>query len=258
MKRFFFSIPALPASVSQETLIQQAADFFQTPIEDIRLCYRDYQQYHQAQRYEEILGERKTLCFEEAFLIYLAVLWMEPEYFVEIGTQYGKSTRRIIDILRFSGNNSCKVLCLDVANEVKYFTPDEAQLEIHDATHDFQEYILERVKPEVIFLDAHPYSLLQNVIQEFLHWSNSSPCLLAIHDCSPVLYKRWMKIKKSDISKISSHTGHWERHVLMKIFRKSDKNLEDVETSCHRLKIFQTPHGLALIMPKNLESRKIR
>jgi hypothetical protein len=58
-----------------------------------------------------------------------------------------------------------------------------------------------------------------------------------------------MRIKRTDSSKINSQTGVWERHVLGDLFQTANDQLHDVATQNHRLRIFSTPHGLAVIKP---------
>jgi hypothetical protein len=244
-----FTAKIFPDHINQEKLIQQAANFFTLTEEDVQKHYKEYQQLHIAKQYEAQLGERKTLCFEEAFLLYLAVLRSQPDQVVEIGTQYGKSTRRILDILQFTGLKSSQLTCFDVIDEVKYFSKDEAVLELYDVTNTFRDYVLLRLKPGLIYLDAHPYWLLRNVISEFMDWSKENSSILTIHDCSPFLYKPKMKIMKEDVGAISSRTGHWERHVLSALFQTPNHRIDNVHTQTHRMRIFSTPHGLALIMP---------
>lgn len=252
LKRSWFSKKIFPDHIDQQILINQAADFFNLPVELVSHHYQTYRQYHDGKGYELKFGERKTLCFEEAFLLYETCLQVKPKNFVEIGTQHGKSTRRIIDLLQLANLNSCQVTCFDIANQVKYFTQEECKLEIHDVTDDFSDSILQKLHPEVIYLDAHPYQLLYNVIFEFMNWSSENASIIAIHDCSPMLYNKRMRISKNDSAKITSQTGVWERHVLAKIFQIPNDKLDDVRSSSHHLRIFQTPHGLAMIKPTYL------
>ena len=249
-KRFIFRKPIFPAFISQYLLIQQAADFYNLSQEDVQTRYHEYRQFHIEQQYELRFGERKTLCFEEAFLLYLSVLQMRPKHVVEIGTQYGKSTRRIIDILHFAGHENCKMTCFDITDQVKYFSQDEANLELYDVTNNFKDHVLIRLKPDLIYLDARPYWLLFNVISEFLEWSKIHLSILTIHDCSPLLYNPRSQIKKEEAKKITSQTGVWERHVLSELFQTPNNTLDDFNSPTHRLRIFNTPHGLSIISPK--------
>jgi hypothetical protein len=252
IKRFLFSKKIFPDYIDQTTLIQQAADFFSLPTELVSLHYQAYRQFHIKEEYEAKFGERKTLCFEEAFLLYEASLKTRPKNIVEIGTQHGKSTRRIIDLVKLADLNDCQITCFDIIDQVKFFSQEECRLELHDVTDDFSTIVLDRLNPKLIFLDARPYQLLYNVISKFLTWSVKNPSILAIHDCSPMLYNKRMRIKKTDSVKITSQTGVWERHVLSEIFKTSNEFLEDVVTLNHRLRIFSTPHGIALIKPNIL------
>lgn len=238
-------------SVGTDTLIKQAAEFFNVSEEIIRKRYEVYERFYEQQKYKDTLGEQKTLYLEEAFLLYLAAWQMRPKHVVEIGTQYGKSARRIVDMLNLLGFES-KVTCFDVADEIQFVTHEEVGLVIHDLTNDFYSRVLEPIAPSLIFLDARPYPLLQRVIRDFLNWSKYHPAILAIHDCAPGLYNPRMKISKNDPSAPNSQTGIWERHVLADIFSVSNSELDDVRTEHHHLKIFGTLYGLALLAPNNL------
>ena len=249
LKRIYGFHPSLPASVDRDLLVAQAADFWGLPTDTVWQHYHTYRRFHDEKGYEQKFGERKTLSFEEAFLIYLAALRLRPAHVVEIGSQFGKSARRIVDLLRFLELNAT-LTCFDVIDELQYVSKDEVELVLHDLSGDFRERVLEGIAPGLIYLDAHPYALLKTVIRSFLEWSGSHPAVLAIHDCSPGLYNPRMRISKDDPNAVSSRTGHWERHILAEIFNVSNSNLDDLVTPTHRLKIFATTHGLALIAPR--------
>lgn len=242
--------PHIP-SVDQVALIGAVADFFGLPLVKVKSHYKTYLKVHRRKRYAQ-LGERKTLCFEEAFIIYVIVKLFRPgPTIVEIGTQFGLSTRRIIDITNLAGLDS-RVICFDIEDQVKHFSPGEAQLILKDVTHTFGQDVLGIHAPGLIYLDAHPYCLLKNVISEVLNYSGD--LILAVHDCSLGLYNPNMKLRK-DAPNITSHTGMWERHVLAEVFRVADAAsdaLDVAETPTHRLNIFDTPHGLGVIVPKQM------
>ena len=61
-----------------------------------------------------------------------------------------------------------------------------------------------------------------------------------------------MTISKDDPN-ITSSTGVWERYILAEICGCSDPHdprIDDFETASHRFRVFDTRHGLALIVPK--------
>ena len=220
-----------------------------TEIDD--LCRR-YQAFHDEKKYARILSERKTLCFEEAFLLCVAIETIRPRSIVEIGTQHGKSTRRILDLIAWLGVD-CRLTCFDTLDQVRYFQPDEAELVLTDVSGRFREEVLEARQPGLIFLDAHPYPLLKEAINETMA---ANDCVLAIHDCGPGLCNPRMTLSRSDPD-ITSTTGVWERHVLAEIHGIDDpltRDLDDLVTSTYHLKIFETSHGLAMLVPRRREA----
>jgi hypothetical protein len=238
-------------AVDHPTLINQAADYFFLSQQQTQAQYQRYLRFHQAKGYEATLGESRTLCFEEAFLVFLTAQHLRPRQVVEIGTQYGKSTRRIVDMLALLELGS-PVTCFDIVDQLQFVSHQEVQLILHDVTGDFQESVLTSFSPELIYLDAHPYDLLKNVVAQFIEWSRRRPAILAIHDCSPGLYNPRMRIPRDRPEAISSRTGVWERHALAEVFGAPAAALDDLATPSHRLRVFGTPHGLALLAPHSL------
>jgi hypothetical protein len=243
---------ALPPAQADRGLLQaQTADYFGLPLDQVAALYTEYSALHEQKDYAGQLGEDKTLCFEEAFLLFVAASIIRPQQVVEIGTQYGKSTRRILDMLQHL-NLDATVTCFDIVNETRYIRADEVDFRQEDITNTFQTTVLDAIAPTLIYLDAHPYYLLKNVITEFLAWSQTHPCFLAIHDCTPAYYVPLMLIPKDDPGIVTTKTGIWERHVLAEIFHAPNSSLDDVRTPSHRLRVFATPNGLAMVAPQSL------
>jgi hypothetical protein len=244
-------LPHITSMVDLPGFFIEIQNFFNFPLEKVELEYKTYKNYSERMDYAIRFGEQKTLCFEEAFLLYLVAKINSPKNFCEIGTQYGKSTRRIIDIFKFL-NQAPVCYCYDIVKEIRYVSDDEVRFNQHDLTADFEVDVLENKSPEIIFLDAHPYQLLNKIIREYIIWSSTYPSILAIHDCSRGLYRKKMDVPKDNPSIISSYTGLWERHVLAEVFQVPDEKLDDLITTTHHLKIFPTPHGLALLAPLSI------
>ncbi len=243
--------PQIKSRVDYPVFFQEIHNYFHLSLEMIEQEFNTYKIFYTQMNYGTLLGETKTLCLEESFLIYLAAKNNLPQNFCEIGTQYGKSTRRILDIFRLL-NVSPISYCYDIAKEIQFVSEKEVCFNLHDLTSDFEIEVLTKYSPELIFLDAHPYELLKKVISEFIKWSNSHPSILAIHDCSSGLFLPKMRIPKNNPALVTSRTGLWERHVLAELFQVPDEKLDDHKTTTHHLKIFQTPHGLALIAPHSI------
>lgn len=239
----------IPAPLwSAEELVQQAASYFRIPVSTCQQHFETYQAFSQQKGYAQRLGENRTLNFEEAFLLYLSALRLRPAQAVEIGVQYGKSTRRILDILRLIRPDS-QLTAFDIVDQIRFVSHDEVNLVLHDLTEDFETAVLRDLAPGLIFVDTRPYDLLKNVITSFLSWSLDHPGILAIHDCTIRLYNPHMRIPRSAPHLVSSRTGTWERYILSEVFDLPPRQLDDVRTSTHHLRIFGTRHGIALLAP---------
>jgi hypothetical protein len=240
-----------PGRVDRRRLFRDLAALLGTDARAIRERFRRYQRLHRERRYEVRFGERKTLNLEEAFALYAFLDIARPERpIVEVGTQYGRSTRRILDMLAALGMSN-QVVCFDVEDQVRHFRADEAGLRIEDLTDRFREALLEPLAPALVFLDAHPYRLTREAITDVLERDD---CVLAIHDCGRALCNPNMALDRDD-PHITSATGHWERHVLCEVFGVDDPMQGDIdhrETPSHVLRILQTTHGLGVIVPRGL------
>jgi hypothetical protein len=245
-------VPYIPPSINVENFLDQIREYFLLDQSQVRAMWNEYLKFHNEKKYSMLLGERKTLSMEEAFILYVVFRQYRPKSVIEIGTQYGKSTRRLIDMHKLTlSSNPNEIVCFDVEDQVQFFEKNEAKLVLKDVTNSAQQTILDSFEPGIIYLDAHPYHLLKNVIRAVI---DNGKWIIAIHDCAPGLCNPKMKLKKDDLN-ITSKTGHWERHVLAEIFGVRDvlsNELNKLEIKTHKLQIFDTPHGLALITPKSV------
>jgi predicted O-methyltransferase YrrM len=248
--------PVIRADVDLAALVEGAAALFGRTRSDIEELSRRYRAFHEEKDYARTLSELKTVCFEEAFLLGVALETIRPRSVVEIGTQHGKSTRRILDMIAWFGLD-CRLVSFDIEDQVRFFRLDEAELVLNDVTGRFREEVLLTRQPQLIFLDAHPYALVKEVITATMA---ANDCVLAIHDCGPGLCNPRMTLARDD-PKITSMTGVWERHVLAEIHGVDDPlspKLDELATSTYHLRIFQTPHGLAFLVPRGVGASSTR
>ncbi len=239
--------PVFQQHIDQAKLVASVSDLFAVPQTTIEAAYKTYRALYDQNNYATTLGEFTTTAFEESFIIYTILSIARPTSLVEIGTQYGKSTRRIIDMTKTLGLNA-KIRCFDISDDVQFFKKDEAELIIDDVTGAFRQKVLEKYQPQFIFMDAHPYALLKEVIGETI--KSLDTCTIAIHDCGWGLCNPKPAIPKDRPELIGSRTGHWERHVLAEIFKVADpldSRLDDLRFDGGRLRVFDTPHGLSVI-----------
>jgi glycosyltransferase involved in cell wall biosynthesis len=244
--------PVILDRVNHEKLAAEISEFFQCERTEVETEFKNYRQFHDARAYAQTLGERKTLCLEEAFILYLLLAKTRPATLVEIGTQHGKSTRRLIDIKNLLGLPG-ELVTFDIEDQVQHFQPPEAKLVLRDVMGRFAKEVLDAYEPGFVFLDAHPYGLVKEVVTEIL--APARKWTLAIHDCGVGLCNPRMPLAKDDPN-ISSSTGLWERHVLAEVFGVDDPLREALnyqETPTHRFRVFTTPHGTGVFLPKALE-----
>ena len=237
-------------------LIAQIAEFYDLAGDDLLDLYSDYGSFYKQKEYpayfmeEKGKGERKHLCKEEAMLCYFAMERFRPELIVEIGTQYGVSTRKIIDIRNHLGIEA-NIECYDIEDQVKYFAADEATLNVQDVSSHLREEIFSKSSNGYLHLDAHPYYLTKDAILEAMRGKD---WVVTVHDCGKGLCNPKMEISRDQPELISSQTGHWERHVLADVFGVVDPLSDELgtqQTSTHKMRIFETPHGGCTIIPKN-------
>ena len=243
--------PVIADHVNHDRLINDLAKTLQQPSGTIAAIWEEYNSLARRKKHRENLGQIGTLSTEEAFVIHCLLDWYKPAQFVEIGTHQGKSTRRILDSIHHLQLGT-SVTCFDIEDYVQFFRQDEAMLVLKDVTPSVERNVLDAFTPGIIYLDAHPWQLLTNVIRAVL---DRSDWILLVHDCGPVLCNPKMTIPKDEPGLISMRTGHWERYALAALLGMDnplDTELNDIETESHRIRIFSTQHGLALIVPKAL------
>jgi glycosyltransferase involved in cell wall biosynthesis len=250
-------MPFIPAWTNLDKLFGEIADFFECDRETVERKFGLYEAIHKEKRHAETLGERKTLCLEEAFILYLVLERFRPRTILEIGTQHGKSARRLIDMQAALGLDA-KIVCFDIVDEVKHFARDEAELVLKDLTGIFRNQAFNVYMPQIIFCDVHRYNLMKEVISTAME--SRRQCIVAIHDCGLGLCNPTMPISRDDPD-ISSSTGLWDRHVLAELFKIADPlspDLDRAKNRSSRLRIFSTPHGLGLVVPRKMSLKAAR
>ncbi len=82
--------PVFPEQIDLQKLIRDVEELLGLSCSDVESKLAQYQSFHESQGYAQRLGEFKTLCFEEAFVVYSLLEKVRPKTIVEVGTQSGK------------------------------------------------------------------------------------------------------------------------------------------------------------------------
>jgi glycosyltransferase involved in cell wall biosynthesis len=241
--------PHIPEKVDRDRLLGDVAEFFEMPRARAEFLFQSYQGVHEARGYARSLGEYKTLCFEEAYVLYVLLCRLRPATLVVLGAEDGRAARRLLDARALLGLEG-RAVCFDRVDRVRHYDRREAELVVRDLTGRLRQEVLEAFPPGLLYLDVHTYPLLREALRESL--AGAPRWAVALHDCGRGLCNPRMELDTNDPN-VTSLTGLWERHVLAEAFGVADpldRRLDRLETPGHRLRIFDTPHGLAVILPR--------
>src|SRR5262249_20346167 len=119
--------PFIPERVDSNILLDEIADYCHLSKAAVETKLRTYRAFHDSKGYARTLGERKTLCFEEALILYVLLGQLRPQTIVEIGTRDGKSMRRILDIKSLLDLNA-QVICFGHEIEIRHLQTNEVEL----------------------------------------------------------------------------------------------------------------------------------
>jgi hypothetical protein len=224
-------------------------EFFNLPFADVEERLRTYREFHEMKGYARTLGEFKTLCFEETFVLFVLMATKKPRTLACVGVGDGSGLRRLLDIKELLSLD-CKVVSFDMIDRLQYCTHEEAGLVVGDLQGRFAAVVLDAYEPGLIFVDVHTYPLLREMVTQTM--AQPGEWLLAMHDCGRGLCNPRMALLRNDPN-VTSAAGVWERHVLAESFGIDDPlsvELDRLETTAHRMRIFTTPHGLSMMLSK--------
>jgi glycosyltransferase involved in cell wall biosynthesis len=240
--------PVVPDRVDQARLQDAVAALLGLTTARAMGLYRGYRALHERERYAERLGEYKTLCFEEAFVLYAVMTSRPPQSLAVVGTRDGRSARRLLDMRDALGLDA-PLICFDAEDHAEHLRAGEAQVIIRDLTGHFRAEVLDARPPGLVFLDVHPHALLREAVDAVL--ADRRGWVLAIQSCGRGLCNPAMALGRDDPG-VTTLTGLWERHVLAEAFGirdPLDPGLDAASAGGHRLRVFDTPHGLAVMLP---------
>lgn len=195
-------------------------------------------------------GYAKSLDVAEGFAAWALVKHTRPRVIVELGVQYGVSSRLWKEALKAYVPNHELVLC-DLEDKRRFIDDNECTFLKADARQVLPELFASR-DVGILHNDAHPYDLI--------HWSVTEAMrhnvpVLTFHDVgrSPrttfqISSSKLGKEEKLANSEYSAHYGHWERHVMAEVFDERILSEDTVTTSSHRIQIFDSLFGFGVVI----------
>ena len=191
-----------------------------------------------------VLSQAKTISKEECRAIYDYMKEYKPKTILEFGVQYGCSTRVFLEIAKWL-DMDIDLHSWDIVDEIKKVCVRKSDFTFHkqDISGKEEETILE-YKPDMVFLDAHPYYLTKELMQVCLkHKIN-----FLTHDVATGLYEV-LRERSNNFKNLNAY-GAWELYILMELF--SDKLLTEDHYEDDKVKIdcIRDKWGLSVVLVK--------
>jgi hypothetical protein len=200
-------------------------------------------------------GYIQTLDVAEGFAMWALVKHMRPRVVVELGTQYGISARLWKDALTQYVPEHRLYLC-DLEDQRLFVGDGEAHFMQGDARDSLARiFALEKV--DILFNDAHPYSLITWSLAEGL--AHGVPCF-AFHDVGgralrggPFHIESHALPESERVASGASDGmgGHWERHCMADTFDPRVLTQDAVENDTWRLQVFDSLFGFGVALRKD-------
>ena len=181
----------------------------------------------------------KTLSFTESSFIFNYIAKHKPKVIFEFGTQHAVSTRIFYEICKSFGYEPT-IHCFDVVDEIKYIDKDKIVFHHEDITGREQQFISD-LKPDLIFLDAHPFQLTSNLVDICL----AEKIDFMAHDVSLEIHER-ARVQSDNFQNKGKYTN-WELFILMEKIDKDLDKLDHYSSAEMTIDIIRDRFGLAVI-----------
>lgn len=191
-----------------------------------------------------VLKKAKTLSKEECRAIYSYMETHRPKTILEFGVQFGCSTRAFLEMSEWLGLD-INLHSWDIVDVIKKACVQRDQFTFHkeDITGKEEEVILKH-KPDMIFLDAHPYYMTKALMQVCLkHKIN-----FLTHDVAYRLYEALGKRSQNFQNK--DEYGAWELYILAELFSQNLLTDDSYEDDRVRITCIRDEWGLAIVEVK--------
>jgi len=193
-----------------------------------------------------VLKQAKTLSKEECRAIYNYFEEYKPKRILEFGTQYGCSTRVFIEISKWFGLDA-EVHSWDINCQIRKDCVDRNSFTFHQEDITGKEkHIIDTFRPDLVFLDAHPYELTKNLMTVCIEKDINFMC----HDVSVEIYERSKLRSNNFTNKNPSNGTEWELYLLKELISKDIINRDFFENDKIIVECVRDRFGLAIIKTK--------
>jgi len=192
----------------------------------------------------KVLSMAKTLSKEECRQIYIYMEEYKPKKVLEFGVQFGCSTAVFLEISKWLGLD-IELHSWDIIDVVKSECVSKGDFSFHqdDITGSEEEIIL-KYKPDMIFLDAHPYHMTKALMLACVkHKVN-----FLTHDVNKSLYDG-LKKTSDNFKKLNTY-GAWELYILAEVFSPILIDEDYFENDKVQIACYRDIWGLSIIKVK--------
>lgn len=202
-------------------------------------------------------GLAKSLDLAEGFAFWALIKRVKPRVIVELGVYKGLSARLWKAALNLYVPDHRLVLC-DLEDRRELVDDREAEFFQGDARQTLP-VLWAREKIDLLYNDAHPYSLIEWSVQEGL--KHNVP-IFAFHDTGHHHPRGPYRPSSAHLSRQEKlmndenwgEYGTWERHVLGEIFDQRALDQEAVNTKHWKIRHFDSFLGASVVLSRELIS----
>jgi len=192
----------------------------------------------------EILKKTKTISKEEWRAIYQYIEEKHPSTIFEFGAEYGVSAFAFLEMANWL-KIKVDFHSWDIVDRIKCVDKTRLQYHLDDITG--REHIeFDKYKPDLVFLDAHPYVLTKNIIKICLSRKINFMC----HDVGLNIWEKAKHFSNNFTSGFTHCRVAWELYVLMELIDKSLLEKDFFENDKVKVRMIRDMYGLAIVEVK--------
>lgn len=181
--------------------------------ESSQVINKSFEEYFLKYNISEVISKVKTLSKGELNFVYKYFEKNKPKSMLEFGVQKGCSTYCFLKLAEYF-EYDMSLHCWDIRDSIIYPDRSKFSLHIEDVSEKAQD-IINYYEPDFIFLDAHPYYLTKNFMEECLSKKINFMC----HDVALNLIERCRK-ESNNFTKKEAYTT-WEAYLIGELIDKS-------------------------------------